>query len=228
MPHFDVQEGPPPPHFGAPLPSLSIALSFVIYIRCGVLFGGDRDSLDLCPGCVPFKFGSFSPSFSFVIFHCYLPPLCPLGVAYLLMQWPRQCSTMSSIHPPAFRSTFTFTFHCYLPSIVTFHCLYFVLWYVRRDLVHLIPSRLTCMSRVWLIFAVTFRCYLTCLSFRCGVLVDAVTETVFNYVRRGLFERDKLTVATMLTLKILVNDNLLAQEEVDYLVMSKVWILRGA
>lgn len=46
--------------------------------------------------------------------------------------------------------------------------------------------------------------------------------TVFNYVRRGLFERDKLTVATMLTLKILVNDGLLAQEDVDYLVMSKV------
>lgn len=57
---------------------------------------------------------------------------------------------------------------------------------------------------------------------RCVVLVDAVTTTVFNYVRRGLFERDKLTVATMLTLKILVNDGILAQEEVDYLVMSKV------
>ena len=53
-------------------------------------------------------------------------------------------------------------------------------------------------------------------------MVDAVTTTVFNYVRRGLFERDKLTVATMLTLKILVNDGILAQEEVDYLVMSKV------
>lgn len=58
--------------------------------------------------------------------------------------------------------------------------------------------------------------------FRCTVLVDSVTTTVFSYVRRGLFERDKLTVATMLTLKILVNDSLLAQEEVDYLVMSKV------
>lgn len=78
------------------------------------------------------------------------------------------------------------------------------------------------MSRVCLIVAFTFHCCRTCLSFRCGVLVNAVTETVFNYVRRGLFERDKLTVATMLTLKILVNDNLLAQEEVDYLVMSKV------
>eukprot|EP00903_Cladosiphon_okamuranus_P015249 g14093.t1 len=59
------------------------------------------------------------------------------------------------------------------------------------------------------------------LAARCVVLVDAVTTTVFNYVRRGLFERDKLTVATMLTLKILVNDGILAQEEVDYLVMSK-------
>ncbi|CAM9264603.1 unnamed protein product [Hapterophycus canaliculatus] len=59
------------------------------------------------------------------------------------------------------------------------------------------------------------------LAARCVILVDAVTMTVFNYVRRGLFERDKLTVATMLTLKILVNDGILAQEEVDYLVMSK-------
>lgn len=57
---------------------------------------------------------------------------------------------------------------------------------------------------------------------RCTVLVDAVTTTVFNYVRRGLFERDKLTVATMLTLKIMINDGLLSQDEVDYLVMSKV------
>lgn len=57
---------------------------------------------------------------------------------------------------------------------------------------------------------------------RCTVLVDAVTTTVFNYVRRGLFERDKLTVATMLTLKIMINDGLLTQEEVDYLVMAKV------
>lgn len=62
-------------------------------------------------------------------------------------------------------------------------------------------------------------------TFRCVVLVNTVTTTVFNYVRRGLFERDKLTVATMLTLKILVNDGLLAQEEVDYLVMSKVCII---
>ncbi|CAB1113053.1 unnamed protein product [Ectocarpus sp. CCAP 1310/34] len=59
------------------------------------------------------------------------------------------------------------------------------------------------------------------LAARCVILVDAVTTTVFNYVRRGLFERDKLTVATMLTLKILMNDGILGQEEVDYLVMSK-------
>lgn len=68
----------------------------------------------------------------------------------------------------------------------------------------------------------SFGILFVCDYFRCTVLVDSVTETVFDYVRRGLFERDKLTVATMLTLKILVNDGLLAQEEVDYLVMSKV------
>ncbi|CAM9625284.1 unnamed protein product, partial [Phaeothamnion confervicola] len=57
---------------------------------------------------------------------------------------------------------------------------------------------------------------------RCGTLVDSITRTVYNYVRRGLFERDKLTVSAMLTLKIAVNDGRLTQEEVDYLVMSKI------
>eukprot|EP01041_Mallomonas_annulata_P001785 gene1785-3464_t len=56
---------------------------------------------------------------------------------------------------------------------------------------------------------------------RCSVLVDSITRTVFNYVRRGVFETDKLTVATLLTLRIAVNDGKLTQEEVDYLVMGK-------
>lgn len=60
------------------------------------------------------------------------------------------------------------------------------------------------------------------LAVRCGVLVGSITRTVFNYVRRGLFEMDKLTVATLLTLRIAVNDGKLTQEEVDYLVMGKV------
>ena len=60
------------------------------------------------------------------------------------------------------------------------------------------------------------------LAARCTVLIDSITETVFNYVRRGLFEMDKLTVATILTLRIAVNDGKLAAEEVEYLIEGKV------
>jgi len=59
------------------------------------------------------------------------------------------------------------------------------------------------------------------LARRCIILIDSITKTVFNYIRRGVFERDKLTVSTLLTLKIMVNDGHLSQEEVDYLVMGK-------
>ena len=37
---------------------------------------------------------------------------------------------------------------------------------------------------------------------RCKNLCDNITSTVFRYVRRGLFDQDKLMVATLLTLKI--------------------------
>jgi dynein heavy chain len=59
------------------------------------------------------------------------------------------------------------------------------------------------------------------LAARCVVLIDSITTTVYNYIRRGVFEVDKLTVATLLTLRICVNDGLLQQEEVDYLVDGK-------
>merc|ERR1712166_746747 len=60
------------------------------------------------------------------------------------------------------------------------------------------------------------------LAARCIVLSDSITLTVFNYIRRGLFEKDKLTVATMLTLKILEKNETLSSEEIDYLVAGKV------
>jgi len=60
------------------------------------------------------------------------------------------------------------------------------------------------------------------LAARCLVLIDSITRTVFNYVRRGVFEMDKLTVATLLTLRIAVNDKILPQEDVDYLVDGKL------
>src|SRR5690606_33770533 len=60
------------------------------------------------------------------------------------------------------------------------------------------------------------------LADRCDQLIKAITDVVFDYTRRGLFERDKMMVATLLTLRVCVNDGLLTQEEVDYLVMGKV------
>lgn len=62
---------------------------------------------------------------------------------------------------------------------------------------------------------------------RCKVLLENITLTVFNYIRRGLFEVDKLTVATLLTLKILVNDGIMNSDEVDYLVMGKTCVDPG-
>jgi dynein heavy chain len=59
------------------------------------------------------------------------------------------------------------------------------------------------------------------LSARCVVLINSITRTVYNYIRRGVFEVDKLSVATLLTLRIAVNDGKLNQEEVDYLVEGK-------
>lgn len=56
---------------------------------------------------------------------------------------------------------------------------------------------------------------------RCQVLIDSITKTIFSYIRRGLFETDKLTVATLLTLRIAVNENQLSGDEVEYLVDSK-------
>lgn len=60
------------------------------------------------------------------------------------------------------------------------------------------------------------------LAARCEVLIDSITRTVFNYLRRGLFEMDKLTVATILTLRIAVNDNRLQSDEVEYLIEGKI------
>ena len=60
------------------------------------------------------------------------------------------------------------------------------------------------------------------LADRCSVLINSITGTVFSYIRRGVFEVDKLTVSTLLTLRIAVNDGKLTQEEVDYLVVGNI------
>lgn len=60
------------------------------------------------------------------------------------------------------------------------------------------------------------------LATRCIVLIDSITQTVFNYIRRGLFEMDKVTVATILALRLAVNDGKLQADEVEYLVEGKI------
>jgi len=42
------------------------------------------------------------------------------------------------------------------------------------------------------------------LEARIAALLDTCTYTVFNYTRRGLFDRDKLIVLTLLTFQILL------------------------
>lgn len=56
---------------------------------------------------------------------------------------------------------------------------------------------------------------------RCDALMQSITRCVYNYVRRGLFERDKLTVAMMLCLTILIKENVLSPLEVEHFLISK-------
>lgn len=53
-------------------------------------------------------------------------------------------------------------------------------------------------------------------------LIDSITETAFNFTRRGLFERDKLIVTAMLCFRILLRSKKLEQEEVDHLILGKI------
>jgi dynein heavy chain len=56
---------------------------------------------------------------------------------------------------------------------------------------------------------------------RCRTLKSAITETLFDYLRRGLFEKDKLTVAAMLAFKIQAAEGVIKQEIVDAMVNNK-------
>jgi len=55
---------------------------------------------------------------------------------------------------------------------------------------------------------------------RLAHLVDNITYEVFNYSRRGLFDKHKLIVATMLTLRIMQRKNEAPADQVEYLVMG--------
>jgi dynein heavy chain len=56
--------------------------------------------------------------------------------------------------------------------------------------------------------------------------VDALTESItyegFNYTRRGLFEKHKLLVATMLCLRILIRRKKIDESEVSALVKKEI------
>ena len=43
---------------------------------------------------------------------------------------------------------------------------------------------------------------------RCMTLKLSITMIVFNYLRRGLFERDKLTISTLITLTLQEQDGM--------------------
>jgi dynein heavy chain len=59
------------------------------------------------------------------------------------------------------------------------------------------------------------------LAERCIHLVDSITLITFNYIRRGLFERDKLTVATLLTVRVLMTAEQLDPVEVEVLLEGR-------
>lgn len=52
-------------------------------------------------------------------------------------------------------------------------------------------------------------------------ITDSITYTAFQSVRRGLFEDHKLIFATLLTFRILIEQKILTQAEVDHLIVSK-------
>jgi len=63
---------------------------------------------------------------------------------------------------------------------------------------------------------------------RCKVLIDSITLTVFDYIRRGLFERHKLTISTMLALRVATNDGWLDNEQVGLLVNGNINLNPGS
>ena len=57
---------------------------------------------------------------------------------------------------------------------------------------------------------------------RCSVLTRSITSVVFNYIRRGLFDEHKLTVAMQLTLKCNVQAGTLSSKEVSSIILPTI------
>ena len=53
-------------------------------------------------------------------------------------------------------------------------------------------------------------------------MIESITYTSYQYARRGLFERHKLIVSTMLTLRVLLRSHKLSPEEVNHLIVGKI------
>ena len=57
---------------------------------------------------------------------------------------------------------------------------------------------------------------------RCVTLNGSITHSVFNYLRRGLFDKEKLTVATQLVFKIMVQKGEIEASEVDCFLLARL------
>eukprot|EP00947_MAST-08B_sp_MAST-8B-sp1_P001611 g1611.t1 len=55
---------------------------------------------------------------------------------------------------------------------------------------------------------------------RCAVLRTKITGTVFEYLRRGMFEKDKLTISTILTFRILERDGQLSAPQLESIITA--------
>lgn len=60
------------------------------------------------------------------------------------------------------------------------------------------------------------------LKVRITQLIDSISMVSFHFTRRGLLERHKLTVSSMLTFRILQRAGELHPKEIEHLILSKV------
>ncbi|XP_062853793.1 dynein axonemal heavy chain 11 isoform X2 [Trichomycterus rosablanca] len=57
---------------------------------------------------------------------------------------------------------------------------------------------------------------------RVSILIDSITFSTFNYINRGLFERDKLTFTAQLTFQLLLMNKEIDMRELDFLLRFNI------
>lgn len=62
---------------------------------------------------------------------------------------------------------------------------------------------------------------------RVELLMKVITIFTFNYTRRGLFDKHKLIVASLLCLRVLVRNKVVTQSEVDVRIVTRYEIQCG-